>query len=232
MIFFITAGVTLATLVNPLTVILAAFATVSGIAYASRLKGRGLWGNIIRGLPTALTLFYGSMTVRPLPDAELIPLALMFWIHDAGSNLLGALCDRDGDRLGGYHTYPVRRGDSATVRALVGFYVGWTALGLTWPVLFRGNINAVVYYIAMLASVALGSVSLLTVLRAPRPIARSVGLRAHEVVVVERIILGSFLVAAAGRPGLAILVAGPSMVLTVVAQRFMRSRHEPFRPVR
>jgi geranylgeranylglycerol-phosphate geranylgeranyltransferase len=227
MIALITTGALLAVLVNPLTPLLAAPATVFGIAYARWLKGKGLWGNVSRGLPTALALLYGSMTVQPLPAPALIPLALMFWVHDSGSNLLGALCDRDGDRRGGYLTYPVLRGDEATVRELTGFYFGWVVLALIWPVWSGSGIDFVVYYGVILAAIALGWISLSMVMRSPRPIPRAVGLRAHEIVVIERIILGTFLIAAAGRIELAVLVGVPSMALTVLARRLMRRRYEP-----
>lgn len=227
MIALIAAGALLAVLVNPLTPLLAVPATVFGIAYARWLKGKGLWGNVSRGLPTALALLYGSMTVQSLPAPALIPLALMFWVHDSGSNLLGALCDRDGDRRGGYLTYPVLRGDEATVRGLTGFYFGWVVLALIWPVWSGGGIDFVVYYGVILAAIALGWISLSMVMRSPRPIPRAVGLRAHEIVVIERIILGTFLIAAAGRMELAVLVGVPSMALTVLARRLMRRRYEP-----
>lgn len=227
MIALIAAGGLLAVLANPLTPLLAVPATIFGIAYARWLKGRGLWGNISRGLPTALALLYGSMTVQTLPAPALIPLALMFWVHDSGSNLLGALCDRDGDRRGGYLTYPVLRGDEATVRGLTSFYFGWVVLALIWPVSSGSGIDFVVYYGVILAAIALGWISLSMVIRSPRPIPRAVGLRAHEIVVIERIVLGTFLIAAAGRIELAVLVGVPSMALTVLARRLMRRRYEP-----
>lgn len=228
MIGLIAAGGLIALVVNPLTVILAAFATVFGIAYASWLKGRGLWGNAARGLPTALTLLWGSMAVQALPAWELLPLALMFWIHDSGSNLLGALCDRDGDRLGGYLTYPVLHGDDATARGLLRFYLGWTALALVWPLLPPVDVLLLpAYYTVLVVAIAAGWVSLQMILRSPRPVPRSVGLRAHEIVVLERLLLGSLLVAASGKVWLAVLVVGPSLVLTAVARRLMRGRYEP-----
>lgn len=228
MVLFIGAGGLIAVLVNPRTILLAAAATAFGIAYARFLKGRGLWGNIMRGLPTALTVLWGSMVVQDLPALELLPLAVMFWVHDSGSNLLGALCDRDGDRRGGYETYPVRHGDDATVRALVGFTAGWVVLAGTWPLLFPSAVAApVAYYGLLLVAVVLGGFSLRGVLRAGRPIPRPVGLRAHEIVVVERLVLGTYLVAAAGRPGTAALVGLPSVAATMLARRLMRSRYEP-----
>jgi 4-hydroxybenzoate polyprenyltransferase/geranylgeranylglycerol-phosphate geranylgeranyltransferase len=227
MIFLIAASGLIAVLVNPLSLLLAVPAAVFGIAYASWLKGRGLWGNISRGLPTAMTVLFGSMVVQPLPDPVLIPLALMFWIHDSGSNLLGALCDRDSDRRGGYLTYPVLYGDEATVRGLIRFYTGWVVLVLAWPVFFSDRVDLIAYYVPIACAVVLGWISLRGVIRAPRPIPRAVGLRAHEIVVIERIIVGTFLVAAAGRVGLAVLIGVPSMALTVLARRLMRRRYEP-----
>ena len=228
MVGLIAAGGAIAVLVNPATVLLAVLATVFGIAYARFLKGRGLWGNVVRGVPTALTLLWGAMAVQPLPGVELLPLAVVFLVHDAGSNLLGALCDRDGDGRGGYETYPVRRGDDATVRALTRFTAGWVVLAAVWPLLFPGAVaSLLVYYGLLLVAVVLAGVSLLGVRRAGRPIPRAVGLRAHEVVVVERLVLGTYLVAAAGRIGTAALVGLPSVALTVLARRLMRSRYEP-----
>lgn len=229
MIVLIGTAAILAEVANPLTFLLALPATVFGIAYARWLKGRGLWGNISRGLPTAMAVLYGAMTVRTLPAPELVPVALMFWVHDSGSNLLGALCDRDGDRAGGYLTYPVRRGDDATVRGLAGFYVGWVALALLCPVVLGGRIDPLAYSVPLAVAMALGWTSLRDVVRAPRPIARPIGLRAHEIVVVERIILGTFLIAAAGRTELALLVGIPAVFLTVLARRVMRPRYEPNR---
>jgi geranylgeranylglycerol-phosphate geranylgeranyltransferase len=233
MVAGIAVGGLIAVLVNPLTAGLAAVACVFGIAYASVLKGRGLWGNVVRGLPTALTLLWGSMVVRPLPEPWLVPLAVVFWLHDSGSNLLGALGDRDGDRRGGCRTYPVLRGDDASVRGLVDFGVGFVALAALWPLVVGAGIPAPVslpVYSAGLAVVALANwVAVALVARAPRPIPRAVCLRAHEIVVAERIVLGTFLPAAAGRTDIALLVGGPSLAATLVARGLMRRRYEPVR---
>ncbi|MGB3442554.1 MAG: UbiA family prenyltransferase [Actinophytocola sp.] len=224
-------GGLVAALVNPLTAGLAAVACLVGIAYASVLKGRGLWGNVVRGLPTALTLLWGSMVVQPLPEPRLVPLAVAFWLHDSGSNLLGALGDRDGDRRGGYRTYPVCRGDEATVRGLVSFGVCWVALAALWPLVpgAGGSISPPVYTagLAVAALASWAAVSL--VARASRPIPRAVCLRAHEIVVAERIVLGTFLPAAVGRLDVALLVGGPSLAATLVARGLMRRRYEPAR---
>jgi 4-hydroxybenzoate polyprenyltransferase/geranylgeranylglycerol-phosphate geranylgeranyltransferase len=233
MVLFIGAGGLVAVLVNPLTAGLAAVACVFGIAYASVLKGRGLWGNVARGLPAALTLLWGSMVVQPLPELRLVPLAVVFWLHDSGSNLLGALGDRDGDRRGGYRTYPVLRGDEATVRGMVGFLVAWLALAALWPpVLGTGmswSLSLPVYYAGLAVTGLANGVSVALVARAPRPIPRAVCLRAHEIVVAERIVLGTFLPAAAGRPDVALLVGGTSLAATLVARGLMRRRYEPAR---
>ncbi|MEO6084600.1 MAG: UbiA family prenyltransferase, partial [Umezawaea sp.] len=208
---------TIAVVVNPATLLLAAAATVFGIAYARYLKGHGLWGNTARGLPTALTVFWGALAVQAVPGPALVPLALMFWVHDSGSNLLGALCDRDGDRLGGYWTYPAQRGDAATVRALTAFTAGWLALAVIWP-LVRPVTGAEAWaYAAVLAvAAALAVVSLSRVRRAPRPIPRAAAVWAHEIIVIERLVLGASVVAAAGRYDLALAVALPSVLVTVL----------------
>jgi geranylgeranylglycerol-phosphate geranylgeranyltransferase len=229
MVVGIAAGATVAVLVNPFTAGLAAVACVGGIAYASVLKGRGLWGNVVRGLPTALTLLWGSMVVQPLPDARLLPLAVVFWLHDSGSNLLGALADRDGDRRGGYRTYPVRRGDDATVRSLVNFLVSWVSIAALWPVVLGDGISFPGYYTGIALATLANWISVAFVADAPRPIPRAVCLRAHEIVVAERIVLGTFLPAAVGRLDVALLVGGPSLAATLVGRGLMRGRYEPAR---
>ena len=229
MVAGIGSGGLVAVLVNPFTAGLAAVACVFGIAYASVLKGRGLWGNVARGLPTALTLLWGSMVVQPLPEPRLVPLAVAFWLHDSGSNLLGALADRDGDRRGGYRTYPVRRGDEATVRGLINFLVSWVAVAALWPLVFGTGISVPVYYAGIAVAALANVVSVALVARAPQPIPRAVCLRAHEIVVAERIVLGTFLPAAAGRLDVALLVGGPSLAATLVGRGLMRRRYEPVR---
>ncbi len=227
MVVFIGAGGLIAVLVNPLTAGLAAIACVFGIAYASVLKGRGLWGNVARGLPSALTLLWGSMVVQPLPDPRLIPLAVVFWLHDSGSNLLGALGDRDGDRIGGYRTFPVLHGDEATVRGMTRLLVAWVAIAALWPPLFGAGMSSPVYCAGLGVTALASCAAVGMVARAPRPIPRAVCLRAHEIVGAERIVLGTFLPAAAGRLDVALLVGGPSLAVTLVARGLMRRRYEP-----
>ncbi|MFC5286518.1 UbiA family prenyltransferase [Actinokineospora guangxiensis] len=223
------AGALIAVLVNPFTIGLAAVACVCGIAYARVLKGRGLWGNVVRGLPTALTLLWGSMVVQPLPEPSLAVLAVAFWLHDSGSNLLGALGDRDGDRLGGYTTYPVLRGDDASVRGMWGLLAAWVVLAAGWPLVTGIAVSPAVYCAGVVVTAGANAVAVALVARAPRPIPRAVCLRAHEIVVAERIVLGTFLPAAAGRWDIALLVGIPSLAITLAARAVMRTRYEPAR---
>jgi len=227
MVAGIGAGGLIAVLVNPFTVGLAAVACGFGIAYAGVLKGRGLWGNIARGLPTALTLLWGSMVVQPLPEPSLVVLAVAFWLHDSGSNLLGALGDRDGDRRGGYTTYPVLHDDEASVRGMWRFLAAWVALAAVWPLVTGIAVSPPLYYAVLAVTAGANAVAVAGVARAPRPIPRAVCVRAHEIVVAERIVLGTFLPAATGRWDIALLVGGPSLAVTLVARAVMRRRYEP-----
>jgi 4-hydroxybenzoate polyprenyltransferase/geranylgeranylglycerol-phosphate geranylgeranyltransferase len=137
--------------------------------------------------------------------------------------------DRDGDRRGGCTTYPVLHGDDASVRGMWRFFAAWVALAAVWPPVTGVAVSPTVYYAGLAVTAVANAVAVTGVARAVRPIPRAVCVRAHEVVVAERIALGTFLPAAAGRWDVALLVGGPSLAVTLVARAVMRGRYEPAR---
>ncbi|MFH5245516.1 UbiA family prenyltransferase [Antrihabitans spumae] len=221
MILLILTGFALTVAVNLRALLLAGAAAVLGIGYARVFKGRGLSGNIIRGAPTALAFLFGAMVVQPFPAPELAIMAAALWIHDSGSNLLGALGDRDGDRSGGYATYPVARGDDAALTALVRFFIAWVTLVALASVVID-SYRVPCFYLTLLVAVILGAVSLVMVVRAPKPVPRMVCLRAHELIVIERLLLPSAAIVAADRFFLFTFVVAPSIGATVLAAFVMR----------
>lgn len=178
------------------------------VAYSAVLKGRGLYGNFARGAATALALVCGTMLTHPLPSPVAVVVAVAFLCHDGASNLVGTLRDIDGDERGGYRTFPVQYGVRATVRLVVALYT------VAVLVLFV----ALPFSVMLLVAVAVGIGGLWTL----RTVTPGRALRAHELLVVERLLL-----AAAVLPsvlGFAVLV--PALALTLPTQHRMRRRHE------
>jgi 4-hydroxybenzoate polyprenyltransferase/geranylgeranylglycerol-phosphate geranylgeranyltransferase len=146
----------------------------------------------------------------------------MFLVHDAGSNLLGALGDRDGDRAGGYATFPVVRGDSATIVALWIYFAGWVAIALTVPGLSDFLIDTTGYFIVLGSAVLLGLLAMGIVVSAPRPVPRPVCVKAHELIVVERLFLPAMVITGSSQITVLASIVAPSLIATITAARYMR----------
>ncbi|GAA2805163.1 UbiA family prenyltransferase [Crossiella cryophila] len=227
MVLTIVLGLVFAIVLNPLNLVLGAIAVVSGISYSRTFKARGIAGNLMRGVPTALAFLVGTTASTAIPPWELLPLALAFWLHDSASNLVGALCDTDSDREGGYRTYPVRHGDAASLRMLTVLNGLWIALAVGWPLLLADRLDLGWLWPFLALALPLCALCQLRLTRAPRPIPRLAALRAHEILVGERLVLATGFIAVSGRPGLAVAVLAPAVVLTGVARAFMRRRDHP-----
>lgn len=223
-------GAVVAALLNPINLAIVAVTLVMGVSYSAYLKARGILGNLIRGGVTAMSFIVGLLSTGSAFQAELLPLALVFWLHDSGSNVVGAICDREGDTEGGYRTFPVRHGDTAALRLMLAFDVLWAGLAVAYPLTLGDHFDFVPYYSVLGITLVMGVVSAAMLLRAPRPIPRLTSLRAHEILVIERLVLTSALVAA----GTSVLLAGvlflPSAAAALVASvAIMRRSYEPSR---
>ncbi|QLQ36459.1 UbiA family prenyltransferase [Micromonospora robiginosa] len=205
----------------------ALLAGVGIVAYSRWLKARGIAGNLVRGALGAVALLYGALAV-PIPSSAwpvLLALAVAFWAHDTMSNLVGALRDIDGDRAGGYATLPVRRGVPVAVRTVVTLHAVTLGAALTAGLLARPDARAA--YLATLLVVAVTGVAALAPLvtrRGGMPV--TVALRAHSVLVVERVVLASAVVGLGLGVVVQLVLALPMVALTWWAQRGMRARYE------
>jgi geranylgeranylglycerol-phosphate geranylgeranyltransferase len=208
MVICVLLGMVIAVLLNPFNIFVVIAALVLGVSYSKYFKARGIWGHTIRGGVTAMAFINGMLATSTALSVRLLPLALLFWLHDSGSNVVGAICDRDGDRSGGYRTFPVRHGDNAALWMMSGFDVGWLALAVSSPVILGARFDAVRYAPFLAVSVIMSTVSALMLVRAPRPVPRLTALRAHEVLVVERLVLTAGFVAGASSAwvGIAMLI--------------------------
>lgn len=218
------AGAVLSLLLNWRTVLLVAAALVVGIAYSTVFKGRGLSGNLVRGSMTAFAFLYGAMMTQHLPPARLLPLALLFLLHDTASNLVGAVRDIDGDRDGGYQTYAVRHGVAGSVRVITVLLALAYALALAAPaILHRGWSSAFATALLIAAASAVWAIRPLVRLDGP---ARRPAYQAHAVLVLTRILLaGAFAVWTLGAPAGAPIVLA-ALAATSISQRLLRERHE------
>jgi 4-hydroxybenzoate polyprenyltransferase/geranylgeranylglycerol-phosphate geranylgeranyltransferase len=224
----IVAGTAIAVALTPLNIALVVIAGVLGVTYSKVLKARGILGNLARGGPTALALLIGATSVGAKVPPLLLVAALVFWLHDSSSNLVGALCDTEGDTMGGYRTFPVRHGDVATVRAVIAFDLAWIvlAIGLPW---WPPGLDAARYEALLLPMLLLAASSIRILLPAPRPIARLDALRAHERIVIDRLFLPIALIAGHRELGVALALLAVALFATLIGQAMMRPRYEPNR---
>jgi geranylgeranylglycerol-phosphate geranylgeranyltransferase len=203
------------------------------VAYSRWFKARGAAGNLVRGALGAVALFYGAAAagLRPaagLPAgrtiAALVVLVIAFWLHDTASNLVGTLRDIDGDRAGGYQTLPVLRGTSFAVTTVLALYVAAIAAALAGGLLAgRGQADFLVTLV-LAATIGVAALTPLPVHRAQMPVA--VALRAHSVLVIERVVLASAVVGLGLGVAWQLGLAVPMVALTWWTQSQMRRRHE------
>jgi geranylgeranylglycerol-phosphate geranylgeranyltransferase len=217
------------------TTVAALFGALGIVAYSRWLKARGVAGNLIRGALGAIALLYGAAAVGSRPSAgtaaALLTLALAFWLHDTASNLVGTLRDIDGDRAGGYSTLPVRRGSEFAVRTVLGLYAGAAAAALAGGLL-AGTVDRPaggsrpLYLLTLLVVLGLGLLALAPLVPYRRSMPVPVALRAHAVLVLERVVLAAAVVGLGLGLRWQLALAVPLVALTGWTQSRMRSRHE------
>ncbi len=196
------------------------------VAYSKVFKGRGLSGNAVRGALTALTVVFGAMTAGAEPRWPAVLLAaLAFWAHDTASNLVGTLRDVEGDRSGGYHTLPVLRGVRYAARTAALLYAAAivtaaACVPLTAPA------GRTAFAALLLAATACGVTAFTPLLRAAAALTPVRALRAHEVLVAERLVLAGAVLSAGWGPTPALTLLLPLLALSVLTQARLRARHE------
>ena len=215
----------LAVLTGWRTSLIAVLAVAAVLAYGLRLKALGIAGNLVRGALGALALLYGAATAPPFGWAVLLPFVAAFWLHDTCSNLVGTLRDVDGDRAGGYRTLPVTHGTATGIRVALGLYA-LTLLAAAGGVL-RGPGARHGWCLAALAGVAvLGCTAIAPMLAHQHQLSARDALRAHELLVLERLCLAAVVIGLGlgGWPALALLA--PALTLTWWSQRALRTWYE------
>jgi len=215
----------LAVLTGWRTSLIAVLAVAAVLAYGLKLKALGIAGNLVRGALGALALLYGAACAPPFGWTLLLPFVAAFWLHDTCSNLVGTLRDVDGDRAGGYRTLPVTHGTATGARVALGLYL-LTLLAAAW-----GGLAAPAsrhgWFLAALAGVAaFGLAALLPLLGRQSELAAREALRAHELLVLERMCLAAAVIGLGVGALPAVLLLAPALTLTWWSQRVLRSWYE------
>ncbi|RKR92379.1 4-hydroxybenzoate polyprenyltransferase/geranylgeranylglycerol-phosphate geranylgeranyltransferase [Micromonospora pisi] len=210
--------------------LVALLAAAGIVAYSRGLKARGLAGNLIRGLLGALALLYGAL-LDPGPYLwALLPFVVAIWAHDTASNLVGTLRDVDGDRAGGYQTMPVRHGYRTAIWTATGCY-GLTLVaalvgGATAPAeVIRPEGRAPYFWLLALLAVA-GPAIFVSLLAHRGDLPVRTALRAHELLVLERIGLAGAMVALGFGLAPAGLLTVAILLVTGWSQARMRAGYE------
>jgi geranylgeranylglycerol-phosphate geranylgeranyltransferase len=203
------------------------------VSYSRWLKARGVAGNLVRGALGAVALLYGA-AAGGLPaaggtgaatPAALGALAVAFWLHDAASNLVGALRDIDGDRAGGYATLPVRRPTPVAVRTVLALYAGAIVAALAGGLL-HGSPHLLGYLLTLTVAAGTGAAALAPVVAHRTQMPVLVALRAHSALVIERVVLASAVVGLGLGALRQLVLVLPLVVLTWWTQSAMRTRYE------
>ncbi|MEV4599234.1 UbiA family prenyltransferase [Amycolatopsis sp. NPDC049253] len=202
----------------------AAGITLGVVVYSGAFKARGLAGNLVRGLLTAMAFVYGTMTSVGAALWQIIFFAAMFWAHDAATNLIGALRDVDGDRAGGYHTLPVRRGTSAALRVAAFLYCFAIVAAIAAAIGTRDGLS--IYALLLGAASCLGVHALDIIWFAPRPLPAPTALRAHEVFVIERILITAATISLGLGPWITAALLTPIVIVSFLLQKLLRHQHE------
>lgn len=230
MVTCVVLGMVISVLLNPWNSFVVIAALTLGVSYSKYFKAHGIWGNLVRGGVTAMAFINGTLATSHALQPKLLAVALIFWLHDSGSNVVGAICDREGDRSGGYRTFPVRYGDTAALWLLLAFDIGWLGLAAGYPLTFDQRFRLTSYVPFLAVAALMTVVSGYMLLSAPRPVPRLTSLRAHEVLVVERLVLASGFVAATTSVWIAVALFVPSAAAWLVASvLMMRRSYEPSR---
>ena len=190
-------------------------------------KSRGLMGHMNRGLMTVTAFVFGVVCI----DQSLMVIPWMVWmfsvvffLHDMNSNIVGAVRDMQGDRLGGYYTIPVRYGLQKTWLISLALTSLWWCIAVGW-MLWMQKVNTPFLFMIFIDLIVLCAMYLYYY-NSMQSYTREKGLRFHEFFVIERIVFASAILFGLIEFNIALLIAVGSLVVTALAQKGLRKRYE------
>lgn len=223
MIVLILLGYAAALALGIPNLILALGTTALGIAYSQTLKNHALFGNFDRGILGICAVAFGAAANPISAWFPLILLAVMVCCHDASTNLVGAMRDKEGDEAAGYKTAPVvygmgRSADIACGLALVSITCGTISLLLAGPGVLTILLLLLTFLLDLIVYVPLGLTR--------KRVTRQQALSAHKWLVFERLTLMSAFIALYIPLGVVLLLYLGTLAATAISQQFLRDRYE------
>ncbi len=224
MIALILLGYAAALTLGMFNLLLAIATTILGIAYSQTLKNHALFGNFDRGVLGICAVVFGAAAGPINAWPALVLLCIMVFCHDASTNLVGAMRDKNGDAAAGYRTAPVvygmgRSAEIACGLALVSLLCGGSALFLAAPGAPALLIFSLACLLELLVYLPIGITR--------EKVSRKQALTAHKILVFERLTLLSAFIALYLPLALVLVLYAGTMAATAVTQQLLRDRYEP-----
>jgi len=196
-------------------------------SYAKLSKSQGFFGNFNRGVVTVAAYFFGVFSIDP----EIISIPIYIWIlslvflfHDTNSNLVGAIRDMEGDKKGGYITFPVKYGIKKSVTVSFILTIIWLSITLYLP--FKYDFVSNNFYYLMILDISILMILYVYLISSIRNYSRKKGLRFHEFFVIERVTLASAFIFGLVDVKIALIVYIASLHITAISQFTLRRRYE------
>jgi len=224
---FAIGGLLLSFLLTIYNIILAIAVAILVLTYTRFFKSKGIFGNINRGFITIAAYFYGIFSVNPSLTSipiYLYLLAIVFLLHDTNSNMIGAIRDIEGDKKGGYETFPVKYGIKKSMHLSFILTISWFLLLLLIPWYYQ--FLSIYFYIVMILDIGILIIFYHYLIKTFENHSRKIALRYHEFFIIERITLASALLFGIVDPAIALSIFIIAMVITLVSQYILRGRYE------
>jgi len=228
--FFAFTGFSLSFLLNFYNIILVFIVATLVFLYAKISKSQGILGNINRGFIIAAAYIFGVFSVGS--NLQSIPiyvwlLSIIFFIHDANSNLVGTIRDVDGDKKGGYETIPVKYGINNSIYIsiiLTLIYVSLTAFFIYYYNFLMFPIRFLLLFFLVIVILF---ILFMTLLKLKDTISRKQALHAHEFIIAERITFASaFIIGIISSILYSTVIFIVSITVTLTTQYLIRKRYE------
>jgi len=224
---FVFIGFFLTFLLTLYNIILVFVVAVLVFFYTYISKSRGLSGNLNRGLVTVVAYFFGVLATGA-PLSTLPPyiwlLSIVFLAHDTNSNLVGAIRDIEGDKIGGYRTFPVVYGIKKSVYLSVALTLIWLPLSIFLPWYYQ--FLSIYFYVVIGVDIVILLLMYGYLFRSLHSYSREKGLRFHEFFVIERITLASAFLFGLLPLSTALVIYVVALVITSGSQYLLRKRYE------
>ena len=225
--FFAFCGLFLSIFLGFDNLLISLLAAVLVLTYTKFSKSRGMIGNINRGLITGSAFFFGVFSIYDVQFSipiYVVLISIVFIIHDINSNLIGAIRDIEGDKIGGYITFPVKYGIRYSIYVALFLTFIWIILALFTPYVYGFLSN--IYYILLSLVIVIIIILYLCCFRSFESVDRKKALKAHEFFVVERITLASAFIFGVSNILDALIIYAAAVSITIILQFFLRNRYE------